>query len=196
MRDGTTTSNLEVLARRQDGSRFWAGLVMAPVCSETGHIFYYVGVGADITAKLAQQREQRELQEKLYEEMRERERMAIELRLAQKLESVGRLAAGIAHEINTPIQYIGDSVSFLQSAQTDLDRLLRRIAECDSGRRRLRAEMRCAGSRKRDRSGVSVAGDAQGLRAHPGGSGARRRDRTRHEGIRASGQPGAQQLPI
>ena len=54
--------------------------------------------------------------------MRERERMAIELRLAQKLESVGRLAAGIAHEINTPIQYIGDSVSFLQTAQTDLDR--------------------------------------------------------------------------
>jgi signal transduction histidine kinase len=57
--------------------------------------------------------------------MRERERMAIELRLAQKLESVGRLAAGIAHEINTPIQYIGDSVSFLQTAQTDLDRLLK-----------------------------------------------------------------------
>ena len=125
VRDGTTTGNLELLARRQDGSRFWAGMVMAPVRSETGHIFYYVGIGADITAKLAQQREQRELQEKLYEEMRERERMAIELRLAQKLESVGRLAAGIAHEINTPIQYIGDSVSFLQSAQMDLDRLVK-----------------------------------------------------------------------
>ena len=124
VRDGATTGNLELLARRSDGSRFWAGMVMAPVRSETGHIFYYVGVGADITAKLAQQREQRELQEKLYGEMRERERMAIELRLAQKLESVGRLAAGIAHEINTPIQYIGDSVSFLQSAQSDLDRLL------------------------------------------------------------------------
>ena len=50
--------------------------------------------------------------------------MANELRLAQKLECVGRLAAGIAHEINSPIQYIGDSVSFLQTAQTDLDRLL------------------------------------------------------------------------
>jgi signal transduction histidine kinase len=56
--------------------------------------------------------------------MQERERMGAELRLAQKLESVGRLAAGIAHEINTPIQYIGDSVSFLQTAQIDLDRLL------------------------------------------------------------------------
>jgi PAS domain S-box-containing protein len=135
VRDGTTTGSLELLARRQDGSRFWAGLVMAPVRSETGHIFYYVGVGADITAKLAQQREQRALQEKLYEEMRERERMAIELRLAQKLESVGRLAAGIAHEINTPIQYIGDSVSFLQSAQTDLDRLVQayRNAMADAG---------------------------------------------------------------
>ena len=65
----------------------------------------------------------RELQEKLYAEIRERERIAIELRLAQKLESVGRLAAGIAHEINTPIQYVGDSVHFLKSAVADLQQL-------------------------------------------------------------------------
>ncbi len=40
-------------------------------------------------------------------------KMEIELRQAQKLEAIGRLAAGIAHEINTPLQFIGDSCSFL-----------------------------------------------------------------------------------
>ena len=39
---------------------------------------------------------------------------------AQKLESIGELAAGIAHEINTPIQYIGDNVRFLKGAFADI----------------------------------------------------------------------------
>jgi two-component system NtrC family sensor kinase len=35
---------------------------------------------------------------------------------AQRLESIGALAAGIAHEINTPMQYIGDNVGFLRDS--------------------------------------------------------------------------------
>jgi two-component system, NtrC family, sensor kinase len=57
---------------------------------------------------------------RLREQMCLRQAAEIELGLAQKLEAVGRLAAGIAHEINTPIQYISDSVHFLRSAFGDL----------------------------------------------------------------------------
>ena len=39
---------------------------------------------------------------------------------AQKLESIGELASGIAHEINTPIQYVGDNTRFVQKACDDL----------------------------------------------------------------------------
>jgi signal transduction histidine kinase len=43
-------------------------------------------------------------------------RLESELHHAQKLEAVGQLAAGIAHEINTPIQYIRDNIGFLREA--------------------------------------------------------------------------------
>ena len=106
---------------RPDGTTFWLGLSIRPLYDSAGRYTHAVTVGADITAKRIEMRKKQELQDKLVAEMEERERMVIELQLAQKLESVGRLAAGIAHEINTPIQYVGDSVYFLRSAFEDFD---------------------------------------------------------------------------
>ena len=50
----------------------------------------------------------------LNHEMDDRSKMEQQLAEAQKLESIGQLAAGIAHEINTPAQYVGDNTRFLK----------------------------------------------------------------------------------
>jgi two-component system, NtrC family, sensor kinase len=70
-----------------------------PLHDELGRLTGVVGIGFDIT-----------------------ERKAAEARMASsdRLESIGRLAAGVAHEINTPIQYLNDSVSFIREGVGEL----------------------------------------------------------------------------
>ena len=55
--------------------------------------------------------------------------MQSQLAQSQKLASIGRLTAGVAHEINTPIQYVGDNIRFLQDAFDDLSQLLGKYTE-------------------------------------------------------------------
>jgi PAS domain S-box-containing protein len=66
------------------------------------------GISIDITA-------QKKLESELYQ--------------AQKLESVGRLAAGVAHEINTPVQFVSDNCYFLREAVVELKNALTAFRE-------------------------------------------------------------------
>ena len=85
-RGRTLDQRLELTACRLDGTEFPAELATSEV--EPGAL--YAAFVRDLS---------------------ERKRLEIELRHAQKLESVGQLAAGIAHEINTPIQFVGDNTA-------------------------------------------------------------------------------------
>lgn len=56
----------------------------------------------------------------LEEEMMQRKQLETQLVHAQKMEAVGQLAAGIAHEINSPSQFVTDNVMFLKDAVNEL----------------------------------------------------------------------------
>jgi signal transduction histidine kinase len=65
-----------------------------------------------------------------FRDVTEVQRAELESRHDQKLESLGRLSAGLAHEINTPIQYVGDNTRFLASAYADMLELLLVYRDC------------------------------------------------------------------
>jgi PAS domain S-box-containing protein len=94
-----------------DGSRKWISETACRVTRLDGSLLHYQGFVVDITAEKHAQKE--------------RDLMEAQLRQAQKLESVGQLASGIAHEINTPIQYIGDNIRFIEDSFAGLGQLLR-----------------------------------------------------------------------
>ncbi|MGE4442233.1 MAG: PAS domain S-box protein [Desulfomicrobium sp.] len=60
----------------------------------------------------------------LGEDITEIKTLEAQLAQAARLEGLGQLAAGIAHEINTPIQYVGDSLTFLNESYQNLDKIL------------------------------------------------------------------------
>ena len=88
----------------RDGSTVHANISVSLVTDGAGQGLFTIGIVEDISEKTE---------------------LELELRHAQKLESVGRLAAGIAHEINTPIQFVGDNAEFLRAGFIDL------LALCD-----------------------------------------------------------------
>lgn len=73
----------------------------------------FVAIVRDITIRLEKETEREILRTRLHQE--------------QKLASVGQLAAGIAHEINTPAQYLGSNIDFLQEAFEDISKPIKQL---------------------------------------------------------------------
>jgi PAS domain S-box-containing protein len=104
----------DVVYQRGDGSQGFLGLTATPLNPGKPQASSVLVLGRDITDQRVRSRKQLQ---------------------SQKLEAVGQLAAGIAHEINTPAQYVSDNLNFVSGAFRDIAPLLQilRSAEFADG---------------------------------------------------------------
>jgi PAS domain S-box-containing protein len=100
---GQTLHRSKDIPYGRDGQRRLLGISVRPILTAEKNTAGFIVTGADIT---------------------DRKQLESQLAQAQKLESIGQLAAGIAHEINTPIQYVSDNTRFLKDSFGKLDELL------------------------------------------------------------------------
>ncbi|WPZ35894.1 PAS domain S-box protein [Thalassobaculum sp. OXR-137] len=126
-------TRVELLNRRKDGTAFWNELAVVPVRNGAGELTHFVGIQRDVTRRR--------------EEIRERERMQCQLMESGKFEALGTLAGGIAHEINTPVQYLSDNLGFLKVSFEEMGPVLEACravleAEADAARGEALAALR------------------------------------------------------
>ncbi len=86
-------------SKRKNGELFWEAASISPIKDDDGAITGYIAVKEDITEKVEAENKLRELNKQLKETQSS-------LVLEEKLASIGRLAAGVAHELNNPIGFI------------------------------------------------------------------------------------------
>lgn len=113
IRTGEPILDLEEKETWADGRVTWVSTSKFPLCDSNGTIVGTFGISRDITAA------------KINEAARQE--METQLTLSQKMESIGRLAAGIAHEVNTPTQFIADNTHFLTNAFAQFETVIGRF---------------------------------------------------------------------
>ena len=91
----------EILNYTKSGEPYWVEIAIVPVFNSRRALIRFIAIERDITAQ------------------KERQELEKELQASRKLEAVGQLAAGIAHEINTPCQFVGDNIHFFAEAMED-----------------------------------------------------------------------------
>jgi signal transduction histidine kinase len=133
---GTVATSADLGATVRDNRRDEIGVLagafnnmLAQLRDDRGRLVeavYHLQTAEDELAKTNAELEERVALRtaQLEDEMKRRADMELELRQAQKLESVGRLASGIAHEINSPVQFVSHSCTFLDEASQGLIELV------------------------------------------------------------------------
>jgi len=100
-------------------NRYWL-TTLNPLFNEAGDVYRIVGTTTDITERKQAEAQVKQYSETLEQTLEELKRTQVQMIQAEKMSSLGQLVAGVAHEINNPVNFIYGNLNHARDYTNDL----------------------------------------------------------------------------
>jgi PAS domain S-box-containing protein len=126
---GESVENVEFRLLHKAGHARWVNTSIAPIKNATGEVIAFQGVMRDISQQRQLEQALRDQTTALQQTLTELQQTQAHLIQSEKMSSLGQMVAGVAHEINNPVNFIHGNLNHVQQYSQDLMTLIERYQQ-------------------------------------------------------------------
>ncbi|MDY6940565.1 MAG: PAS domain S-box protein [Cyanobacteriota bacterium] len=120
----------EILNYDKQGRSYWLWLNINPIFDSNGELINFVAIESDISERKEYELQLKQQTTALEQTLSELKRTQVQLVQSEKMSSLGQLVAGIAHEINNPVNFIYGNLTYVNEYSQDLLAVVKAYQEC------------------------------------------------------------------
>jgi PAS domain S-box-containing protein len=129
MQTGESRSDIEFRLLHKSGHHLWVNTTITPIKNAVGEVIAFQGTLRDINRQKQLQQELQKQTIALQETLTELQKTQSHLIQSEKMSSLGEMVAGVAHEINNPVNFIHGNLNHVRNYSQDLIKLTKQYRQ-------------------------------------------------------------------